>query len=114
MSDADQAEVPEGAAVFPAIPAELGVDPLLLASIHAIVFLGGSKESVVHPDAAEEALQSLQGYLQRLHGERLQRIREDMACLTAFARQQKWPRQLSRFLQTFLEDYGIGTEEGTE
>ena len=32
-------EVPEGAAVFPEIPAELGVHPLLLAVLHAVVFL---------------------------------------------------------------------------
>ena len=33
----DEGEVPEGAAVFPDIPAELGVNPLLLAVVHAVV-----------------------------------------------------------------------------
>jgi hypothetical protein len=113
MSDADSPEVPEGAAVFPQIPEELGVDPLLLAAIHATVFLAGSTEDVVDADAAEEALQFLAGYLRRLTGARLQRVREDMACLTAYARQQKWPKQMVRALQTFLDDCGIGTEEET-
>jgi hypothetical protein len=111
VSDAEPAEVPEGAAVFPLIPAELGVGPLLLAVLHATVFLSGSDDDVVDPAAAEEALEYLAGYLQRLEGPALARVREDMACLTAFARQEKWPRQLVRLLQSFLDDFGIGTEK---
>ena len=45
MSDeAEPTEVPDGAAVFPEIPAELGVQPLLLAVLQATVFLAGSTE----------------------------------------------------------------------
>jgi hypothetical protein len=111
MSDAEPGEVPEGAAVFPLIPAELGVQPLLLAVLHVTVFLSGSDDDVVDPAAAEEALEYLAGYLQRLEGPGLARVREDMACLTTFARQEKWPRQLVRLLQSFLDDFGIGTEK---
>ena len=108
MSDeAGASEVPEGAAVFPSIPPELGVNPLLLSVLHATVFLAGSDDDVVHPDAAEEALQYLADYLQRLDGALLLQVREDMACLTAFAKQEKWPKQLVRLLQDFLKDYGI-------
>jgi hypothetical protein len=107
MSSAGESEVPEGAAVFPLIPPELGVHPLLLAVLHATVFLAGSDEEVVHPDAAEEALQYLADYLQRLDGPQLRQVREDMVCLTAFAKQEKWPKQLLRLLQDFLKDYGI-------
>jgi hypothetical protein len=111
MSDADLSEVPKGAAFFPQIPADLGVDPLLLAVVHATVFLAGSTEEVVDAAAAEEALGALTGYLQRLQGDRLRGVREDMVCLTAYARQQKWAKQMVRALQTFLDDCGIGTEE---
>ncbi len=107
MSDAGSSEVPEGAAVFPLIPEELGVNPLLLAVLHATVFLAGSDDEVVEPAAAEEALQYLAGYLQRLDGERLRQVREDMVCLTTFAKQDKWPKQLIRMLQNFLKDYGV-------
>jgi hypothetical protein len=113
MSDAAEpegTEVPEGAAVFPQIPPELGVHPLLLAVVHATVFLAGSDAAVVHPDAADEALHYLAGYLQRLAGADLRRVREDLACLVAFARQEKWPRQLVQSLKSFLADYGIGGE----
>jgi hypothetical protein len=103
-------EVPEGAAVFPEIPAELGVDPLLLAVVHATVFLAGSTEDVVNGSAADEAVERLGEYLRRLDGERLRRTREDMACLVGFARHQKWSRQLIQSLKSFLEDFGVGTE----
>jgi hypothetical protein len=107
MSEAGESEVPDGAAVFPLIPPELAVNPLLLAVLHATVFLAGSDDEVVNGPAAEEALQYMAGYLQRLDGELLRQVREDMVCLTAFARQEKWPKQLVRVLQSFLKDYGI-------
>jgi len=108
MSDEAEHDVPEGAAVFPLIPPELGVHPLLLAALHAVVFFDGSEDTVVEPAAAAEALQYMAGYLQRLQGADLRRIREDMACLVAHARGEKWPRQQAQFLKTFLDDYGIG------
>ena len=55
MADEAGAAVPEGAAVFPLIPPELGVNPLLLAVLHAIVFLDGSAKEIIEPSAAEEA-----------------------------------------------------------
>jgi hypothetical protein len=111
MTDADEREVPEGAAVFPLIPPELGVDPLLLAVLHATVFLAGSDDKVVDPAAADEAVQSMAGYLQRLTGPRLLQVREDMRCLVGYARQQEWPRPLVQALKSYLADCGIGKEE---
>ena len=103
-------ETPEGAAVFPLIPAELGVHPLLLAVLHAYVFLEGSDAAVLHPSAAEEAMNYLVTYAQRLSGDDLRRVREDLHTLVGFARSEKWPKQQVRFLQDFLKDNGIGTE----
>jgi len=110
MSERDEAEVPEGAAVFSLIPIpeELGVHPLLLATLHAVVFLIGSSDDVIHCDAAEEAAQYLLTYLQRLKGPDLQRVREDLACLTAYAKQESWPEQDVRFLESFMSEFGIG------
>jgi hypothetical protein len=115
MSDAaGPEEVPDGAAVFPEIPADLGVHPLLLAVLHATVFLAGSDNKVVHPAAADEAIQAMAGYLQRLDGTQLAQVREDLDCLIAFARQSKWHRELVLFLKGFLSDYGIGGEDENE
>jgi hypothetical protein len=113
MSDAADDEVPEGAAVFPEIPPELGIDPLLLASLHAAVFFSGSTEDVVHPAAADEALDRVAGYLQRLEGARLRRVREDVDVLVRFARQEKWPKGMVRALSELLDACGVG-EAGEE
>ena len=109
MAD-EQNQVPEGAAVLPLIPPELGIHPLLLAVLHAVVFFDGSAEDVVHDAAADEALNYIATYLQRLEGPGLRRIREDMDCLANFARQEKWPVEELQFLQGFLEEYGVAGE----
>jgi hypothetical protein len=111
MADESARDVPDGAAVFPLIPEELGVAPLLLAVLHAVVFLVGSDDDVVQPDAAEEALHYLLTYLRRLEGPALARVREDLDVLLRFARQEQWPREDVQFLMTFLQEFGIGTEE---
>src|SRR5262245_61704306 len=95
-------ETPDGAAVFPLIPAELGVHPLLLAVLHAFVFLEGSEEAVVNGAAAAEAMEYLAGYVQRLTGNDLKRVKEDLQTLVGFAKHEKWPKQQVRFLQDFL------------
>jgi hypothetical protein len=110
MADEPQ-EVPAGAAVFPLIPEELGVHPLLLAAIHALVFLDGSNDEVVNPAAADEAFEYLVAYLQRLGGPELQRVREDVETLLGYARAQKWPKAEQQFLKTFLTDYATRGEE---
>jgi hypothetical protein len=101
-------DVPDGAAVFPLIPEELGVHPLLVAVLHAIVFFDGSAEDVVHRAAAEEAAQYLIMYLRRLQGAELKRVREDIECLIAYGREEKWPKEEMEFIEGFLEDYFVG------
>ena len=103
----DDSQAPDGAAVFPLIPAELGVHPLLLAVLHAYVFLEGSAEEVVNGAAAGEAMEYLATYLQRLAGPELRRVREDLDTLVGFAKNEKWPKQQVRFLQDFLKDNGV-------
>lgn len=106
--------VPEGAAIFPEIPAELGVNPLLLAVLHGTVFLAGSEAAIVQPQAADEALGQMAAYLQRLDRAAITRIEEDMNCLVSYARQQQWPRGLIQSLRTFLADLGVSAETESE
>jgi hypothetical protein len=108
MTKEKVSEVPEGAAVFPSIPAELEVNGLLLALLHAIVFISGSERKIVDPAAAEEALQYMAGYLQRLARRDLERLRLEMETLLAYARLEKWPRAEMQFLKDFVSEYGIG------
>jgi hypothetical protein len=104
----DSPEVPEGAAVFPLIPPELGVHPLLLAVLHAIVFLQGSEAGIVNADAAQEQLEYIAGYLQRLSGTELQRVHEDMETLAGFAKEEGWDAEAVQFVKGFLSDFGVG------
>jgi hypothetical protein len=103
--------VPEGSAVMPQIPAELGVHPLLLAVLHAVIFLDGSEEDVVDADAAAEAMEYMAAYLQRLSSAELRRLHEDMHALAAFARQEKWPKRHIRFFKEFVSNFGIGEKK---
>lgn len=101
-------ETPDGAAVFPLIPPELGVHPLLLGVLHAYVFFEGSDPAVVNPAAAEEAMHYLVTYLQRLGGPDLRKVREDIHALVGFAKAEEWPREHVRFLHDFLPSNGVG------
>jgi len=105
------ADVPSGAAVLPEIPAELGAHPLLLAVLHAVVFLDGSQSDIVNADAATECLHYIAGYLQRLSGKDLERVKEDLACLQSFAKEDGWSKEGIGFLKEFLASYGVGKEE---
>jgi hypothetical protein len=111
MADEPGDEVPTGASVLPEIPEELGVHPLLLAVLHAVVFLDGSEEDIVDPEAAVEALEYLATYLQRLQERDLQRVREDLQTLVGFAKQEKWPKEHIRFFKEFLRHFGVSEEE---
>ncbi len=107
LTQPEDHEAPEGAAVFPLIPPELNVSPMLLGIIHSYVFLEGSENSIVHPDAAAEAMEYIATYLQRLEKKEIDRAREDMETLVGFAKEEKWPKQHIAFLKNFLEELGV-------
>jgi len=106
-SSNDSPEVPEGAAVFPQIPPELGVHPLLLAVLHAVVFLQGSEADIVNADAADEQAEHIANYLQRLSGPELQQVREDLETLVGFAKEEGWDSDSIQFVKNFLRDFGV-------
>jgi hypothetical protein len=106
---ADGEGAAEGAAVFPLIPEGLPVHPLLLGMLHAVVFVDGSTEEIIDPDAAEEAMQYIVTYLHRLKGPLLQQVQEDLACLLDYAKQQGWPRQQQVFLKSFVAEFVLGS-----
>ena len=111
MADEPEPQVPEGAAVLPLIPEELGVSPLLLAVLHATVFLDGSDDKVVDPDAAVETMEYMATYLQRLQGPELRRFREDLDALVSYAKQQQWPKEHVRFFKEFADNFGVQEED---
>jgi hypothetical protein len=107
-------EVPEGAAVLPLIPLELGISPLLLATLHGIVFVAGSAENVVNPAAGNEALDYIASYLRRLNSAEIRRLQEDVRCLLSYAREQKWSREMVQSLKALSDELGIDSETDHE
>jgi hypothetical protein len=106
-SEEEASEVPDGAAVLPEIPDDLNIHPLLLAVLHAVVFIAGSDDALVHPDAGGEALEHVGAYLRRLRGKELERVKSDLAVLAEFARQQEWGEAEVGLFDGFLADFGI-------
>jgi hypothetical protein len=100
-SNRQPVDVPAGSALLPPIPPGLEIQPLLLAVLHASVFLGGSDKELVHPTAAEEALDGMLGYLGRLNENERERLRLDIETMAAYGRQQKWGKAELRFLKDF-------------
>ena len=94
------------------IETDLAFEPLPIRIDHRDVSDRHAKHSrrQLH-NAIEPCLRWRIEYLQRLEGPALDRVREDMATLVAFARQEQWPKQLVQALKTFLDDYGIGKGE---
>jgi hypothetical protein len=107
-------EVPEGAEFFADIPPDLGVHPLLLGVLNALVFFAASSEDAVDPAAADAAIQRIVDQLLRLKGADLARVREDMDCLFRLAKEEKWEKAHVLFLKTFLKDIGIESAKGGE
>jgi hypothetical protein len=103
-------EVPEGSAVLPEIPDDLDVHPLLLAILHAVIFIAGSDDSLVHPGAGGEALEHVGAYLRRLSGKDLERVKNDLAALADFAKQQEWGKEEIELFSNFLSDFGLEEE----
>ncbi|MGE3806031.1 MAG: hypothetical protein AB7K24_15280 [Gemmataceae bacterium] len=103
----DFGDEPQGACVFQHIPDSVDADPLLLATIHALVFLQGSSADVVEPESADDAVGEMLGYLKRLKGKELDRLKAGLKNLSQFARQQKWkPDQIALF-DEFIDVLGI-------
>jgi hypothetical protein len=111
MPKHDHDEVPDGAAWFPEIPAELNISGQLLAIIHAVVFIAGSDEKIVHPHAGDEALGMIAEYLDRLTGKERSRILDDLKALRQYAKEQGWPKQLLSFIKDFPKNFGIIGDE---
>ncbi len=109
ISDALSEELGDAVALFPDVPEEMGIDPVLLGLLHCVVFLCGSNDEIVHPDGADLVMQQVMACCSRLSGARLAKIKEDMHVLTAWSKEQGHGKGAVEFLETFLDEMGAGT-----
>jgi hypothetical protein len=70
-------------------------------------FLDGSDDTIIDDAAAQEGMEYIAGYMQRLRGDDLRRVREDMDVLVDYAKDQGWDREMIEFLKTFLREIGV-------
>lgn len=120
MADDDEELEREGAGeledpVMPLVPAELGIDPVLLCVLHCAAFLDLASVDLVDADAAGDVLENLESYVKRLSPERLTEIQRQLDVLEEWAENAGWPEELVDFVADFLYSCGIGeAEDGDE
>lgn len=103
--------VKKDAFVMPVLPQSLDVDPIVASFLHLSAFLELSGNKVVDPDWAVEALEHISYYLQQLPAEGVESLREQINRVTAYARKEKWDKDVIRFFSDFLENAGIGEND---
>jgi hypothetical protein len=101
-------------ALLPAVPEELGVDPLLLALLRCASFLDLSGDEVVNADVAGEVLEHVGMYIQRLPDERLDEIHAQLEALEAHAQKEAWSSDVVEFIQDFLYNCGLGEDDDSD
>jgi hypothetical protein len=97
----------EGIALFPDIPRELGIDPLLESLISMVVFITASDEDLVNPKAADEAFTHLQNILSKLGDKRLSRLREELVVIAGWVKDQGLGTEAVEFIENFLDEMGV-------
>lgn len=101
-------------ALLPAVPEELGIDPLLLALLRSASFLDLSADEAVNAELAGEVLEHVGMYIQRLSDERLDDIQQQLETLEAYAVEQGWVTEQIEFIRDFLYNCGLGDDDETD
>lgn len=97
----------EGIALFPEIPEELGIDPLLESLLSMVVFITASDENLVDPKAADEAFAHLQVVLSKLDNKRIARMSEELEVVAGWVKDQGLGLEAVEFIETFLDEMGV-------
>lgn len=97
--------------IMPVVPAELGIDPILLSLLSCAAFLDLAGDDEVNAGAAGDVLENLEVYVKRLSPDRLVEIQSQLEKLEAWAEESGWPEELVDFIGDFLYSCGIGDED---
>jgi hypothetical protein len=100
--------------LMPVVPDELGIDPMLLALLHAAAFLDLAGDDSVDEEDAGDVLEHIGLYVQRLPPERLDDITAQLERLERHGKQNGWPGALTEFVADFLYNCGSGDDEEDE
>jgi hypothetical protein len=106
-----EAETFDEVSMLPVVPAELGIDPLLLALLHLAGFLDLSGDDMVEPSAATDALEHVGFYVQRFDERRLGELQAELDRLVAHAEKSGWGAEQIEFVRDFLFNCGALDDE---
>jgi hypothetical protein len=92
------AEVPEGVALLPEVPDNLGLHPFSLAILDTVVFLTGTDEELIHQGAADEMFDRLVEHLTKLPAADKNRFHADLKKLGEHGLAEGWDADAIGFL----------------
>ncbi len=92
------AEVPEGVALLPEVPDNLGLHPFSLAILETVVFLTGTDEELIHQGAADEMFGRLVEHLTKLADSDKKRFHADLKKLGEHGLAEGWDADAIGFL----------------
>lgn len=114
MAADDKGSGKEAVSGLPLVPAELGIDPVLLALLHCAAFLDLSGEGIVEPGAATDVLEHVGLYVQRLSPDELADIADQLAALHEHGAEAGWAPELLELVDDFLYSCGVDDEDAED
>ncbi len=97
-------------AELPLVPDDAGVDPIVLALLHAAMFLDLSEEPAVDATAARPVLERIGLYVQRLSDDEVEALADSLARLAERGERDGWPAPAIEFVRLFVENCGFTLE----
>jgi len=111
MTDGPGEWVDRTSFVMPAIPEEMGIDPILAGLLHQGAFLELSEDEAVDPDGAVEAMEHVAAYVQQPDPAAAREIQHDLDRIADYGRGNVWSEELLEYIREFLRNCGVGEEE---
>ncbi len=107
----DEEERQDELVTMPVVPEKVGIDPVLLAMLHLTALLDFADDEIVEPQIANEALEHVEMYMQRLSSDQLEEVQAQLDRIEEHAAEQGWPEELTDFVRDFLYNCGLGEDD---
>jgi hypothetical protein len=109
-SEPDAAITAPESAELPLVPDDAGIDPVVLALLHAAMFLDLSEEPTLDANAARPVLERIGLYVQRLSDDDVEELAGSLSRLAERGAREGWPPAAIEFVRSFVENCGFTLE----
>lgn len=109
-SEPSDAQATSESAELPLVPEDAGIDPVLLALLHAAMFLDLSEQPALDASAARPVLERIGLYVQRLSDDDVEQLAESLSRLADRGERDGWPPSAVEFVRSFVENCGFTLE----